>query len=63
MNKATAELIIRHLLGIVAALQKEYSIESRRNIYIAPEDSVTKIPLYDKIEEIKTPATGKSPGE
>lgn len=39
MSKATAELIIRHLLGIVAALRNEYDIPDRKS---SPVEIVNK---------------------
>jgi hypothetical protein len=36
MSKQTAEIIIRHLLGIVAALQKEYGLKT--TVTLPPAD-------------------------
>jgi hypothetical protein len=41
MSKQTAEIIIRHLLGIVAALRKEYGIPMHsQEITIADSDNI-----------------------
>jgi len=38
MSKQTAELIIRHLLGIVAALRKEYEIPEHNSVSVVVTD-------------------------
>lgn len=52
MSKHTAEIIIRHLLGIVAALQKEYGIHNTFTALPPADSNVAGVIGYS--QETKT---------
>ncbi len=61
MSKQTAEIIIRHLLGVVAALRSEYKIQEHKAVALEEKDIICGAMGYNI--ENKTPATGESSGE
>ena len=48
MSKQTVELIIRHLLGIVAALRKEYALPNEEMI-VSKDDTISEARGYKSV--------------
>jgi len=52
-DKQLAEIIVRSLLAIVAAIRKRYDLPAYHNVTISMTDTATPPPIYDTMTEIK----------